>query len=242
MTFPTRGTSTRTPMRPASSAKSFLSIGHDEYWSQEMYDHVQAAIAAGVNVAFLSGDTCRGLISLVAERGRRFAPGHDAGGNLRTARTERGEGLSRTGAVPAFWPFGSQSHWGSKRLALQRRSRLDLRGRETLAVCRHGHEKRGRNSRTRRFRVDGAPAEIPGLEVVAQGPFKLGRLESHYAATLYPGPKDNLVFNAATIWWADGLSAPPGYKTPSAHGATPKGPDRRVQQITTNLFRRMRGA
>jgi len=29
--------------------------------------------------------------------------------------------------------------------------------------------------------------------------------------------------------------------TPSAHGATPRGPDPRVQRITANLFRRMLG-
>ena len=49
------------------------------------------------------------------------------------------------------------------------------------------------------------------------------------------------VFNAATIWWSDGLSAPPGYKRPSAHGASPKGPDPRVQKITANLLNRFRG-
>ena len=26
-----------------------------------------------------------------------------------------------------------------------------------------------------------------------------------FTATVYPGPKSNVVFNAATIWWADGL-------------------------------------
>jgi hypothetical protein len=85
----------------------------------------------------------------------------------------------------------------------------------------------------------GAPAKIPGLEVVARGRVAYARVEREYTATLYPGPKDNVVFNAATIWWADGLSAPPGYATPSAHGATPKGPDPRIQRITANLFRRM---
>ena len=85
----------------------------------------------------------------------------------------------------------------------------------------------------------GAPATIPGLEVVARGRVAYEGVEREYTATLYPGPKDNVVFNAATIWWADGLSAPPGYATPSAHGATPKGPDPRIQRITANLFRRM---
>ena len=66
-------------------------------------------------------------------------------------------------------------------------------------------------------------------------------LGGDYTATIYPGPKDNFVFNAATIWWADGLSAPPGYVTPVGPRSHPRGPDPRVQRITANLFRRMRG-
>jgi len=81
---------------------------------------------------------------------------------------------------------------------------------------------------------------IPGLEVLARGP-----VSSHgtsqgttYTATMFSAPKGNWVFNAATIWWSDGLSEPPGYLRPSAHGGTPPGPDARVQRMTENLFRR----
>lgn len=35
-----------------------LSVGHDEYWSAPMRDHLEAYIAAGGNVAFFSGNTC----------------------------------------------------------------------------------------------------------------------------------------------------------------------------------------
>ncbi|MBV9122879.1 MAG: hypothetical protein JO112_05955, partial [Planctomycetes bacterium] len=42
-------------------ARAWLSVGHDEYWSLPMYKNVRAAIAAGVNVAFLGADTCIGL-------------------------------------------------------------------------------------------------------------------------------------------------------------------------------------
>jgi hypothetical protein len=35
-----------------------LSVGHDEYWSSPMRDHLEAFIAAGGNVAFFSGNTC----------------------------------------------------------------------------------------------------------------------------------------------------------------------------------------
>ena len=36
----------------------FLSVGHDEYWSREMRDRVEAFVRAGGNAAFFSGDTC----------------------------------------------------------------------------------------------------------------------------------------------------------------------------------------
>jgi hypothetical protein len=84
----------------------------------------------------------------------------------------------------------------------------------------------------------GDPAAIAGLEVVASGPTQNAPGDpngGNYTATIYPGPKGNFVFNAATIWWADGLSAPPGYLRPQVY-TTPKGPDERVQQITRNLL------
>src|SRR5207244_699470 len=43
-------------------AKGWLSVGHDEYWSLDMFHNVQAAITAGVNIAFFSGNTCCGVI------------------------------------------------------------------------------------------------------------------------------------------------------------------------------------
>lgn len=38
--------------------KLILSVGHDEYWSTPMRDHLEAFITAGGNVAFFSGNTC----------------------------------------------------------------------------------------------------------------------------------------------------------------------------------------
>src|SRR3989442_154222 len=36
--------------------KAFLSVGHDEYWSKEMFDAVEAARDAGVNLAFFNAN------------------------------------------------------------------------------------------------------------------------------------------------------------------------------------------
>jgi hypothetical protein len=38
--------------------KLVLSVGHDEYWSAPMRDHLEAFIKRGGNVAFFSGNTC----------------------------------------------------------------------------------------------------------------------------------------------------------------------------------------
>ena len=88
----------------------------------------------------------------------------------------------------------------------------------------------------------GDPAPIPGLEIVASGPTQSSPGKPNggtYTATIYPGPKGNVVFNAATCWWADGLSEPPGYVRPSVY-TSPRGPDPRAQQITRNLLEHFR--
>src|SRR5262249_14363100 len=46
-------------------AKGFLSVGHDEYWSLDMYANVKAAVAAGVSAAFFSGNAVDGVIEFL---------------------------------------------------------------------------------------------------------------------------------------------------------------------------------
>ena len=62
----------------------------------------------------------------------------------------------------------------------------------------------------------GAPLrDLPGMQIVAEGETRInGTQPGHYTATIYDGPKANVVFNAATIWWANGLSSPPGHADP----------------------------
>ena len=85
----------------------------------------------------------------------------------------------------------------------------------------------------------GDPPAIPGLEVVAEGTALVGGVRpQQWTATVYPGPKNNYVFNASTIFWSQGLSSPPGHVLPWSHWTRPHGPDERVQQITHNLLKR----
>jgi hypothetical protein len=51
----------------------FLSVGHDEYWSWAMRDHVEAARARGINLVFLGANACFWQI--------RFEPGPDGAPN-----------------------------------------------------------------------------------------------------------------------------------------------------------------
>src|SRR5262249_50836739 len=46
-------------------AKAWLSVGHDEYWTLEMFNNVKAARDAGVNLGFFSGDTCWGVLRML---------------------------------------------------------------------------------------------------------------------------------------------------------------------------------
>ena len=67
---------------------------------------------------------------------------------------------------------------------------------------------------------------------------RAGRRPQHWTATIYPGPMNNFVFNASTIFWCQDLSSPPGHMLPWSHWSRPHGPDERVQRITRNLLSR----
>jgi|694.fasta_scaffold36218_4 hypothetical protein len=217
-------------------ARGFLSVGHDEYWTIEMFRNVQAAIAAGVNVAFLSGNAVYGRI-LLDDRERAFErvgvygpPGgtldFTATQSLPHERPYANEliGAHSTGPVVggADWICTRPDHWVHAGTGMQ-----------------HGDAIPGLIG----WEWHGDPAPISSLEVVATGPTHKHPGKPNggtYTATVYTGPKGNYVFNAATCWWADGLAAPPGYVRPSVY-TSPRGPDERVQRITHNLLRRALG-
>ncbi len=65
-----------------------------------------------------------------------------------------------------------------------------------------------------------------------------GETPQKWTATVYDGPKGNIVFNASSIFWSQGLSDPPGHVLPWSHWSRPHGPDERVQKITANVLQR----
>ncbi len=224
--------------------KAFLSVGHDEYWDLRQYDAVKSAIAAGVNVLWLCGNSVfvvspfsassDGRAHRVIERVGHFAGLTDA--EVEQARRVFTADYHRAGpdesaiigartVIPfnggGDWTCTNPGHWIFEGTGMKKGDRIP-----GLVAWEH----------------HGMPAKIPGNEVVAEGlVWASGVTPSRYAATIFPGPKNNFVFNAATIFWAQGLASPPGHMLPWTHWAKPQGPDPRVQRITQNLLNRAIG-
>lgn len=220
----------------ALRCQALLSVGHDEYWSLEQFRHVQAAVAAGVHVAFLSGNTCCFVAPLTASSS--LAP------HRILTRAGRYGGISE--AEQAYMgPFTMEGP--NEALLIGARTISPFNGSGDWTVTRPDHwlfdgtgMKRGDAiAGLVGWEFHGDPAKLPGLEVVAEGEtINGGGKRAHWTSTIYQGPRGNWVFNASTIFWAQGLSHPPGHMLPYAHFGRPHGPDARVQRITQNLLQR----
>ena len=218
-------------------AKGFLSVGHDEYWTIDMFRNVQSAVQSGTSAAFFSGNAVCGRIvydqaTRAFERIGVFGPPGGMGDfesmkSLEHKRPYANEliGAHSTGPVTggADWICTMPNHWIYEGTGMKAGDRIP----GVIGWESHGD-----------------PAPIRGLQVVAEGPTQTAPDRpngGHYTATVYPGPRDNFVFNAATCWWADGVSQPPGYVRPKVY-TEPQGPDQRIQRITRNVLERMRSA
>ena len=230
--------------------KGFISVGHDEYWSLQMYDNVLKARDEGVNLAFFGGNSVLCVVPMLpssdgtpnraARREGWFLPVPEKIPEAQKRRMQNQEGFEFN-----MGPDGAQLMGG--RLDNQQETGRGMgSGDWTCAMPDHwlfegtGMKKGDSIKGLLGWEWHGAPAMgLPGMNVVAEGDATInGKRVGHYSSTLYDGPKGNVVFNAATIWWANGLSCPPGHKTPVRHGVAQQGVDPRVQQITHNLFQR----
>jgi hypothetical protein len=233
---------THTNPRGLRRTKGFLSVGHDEYWSIEMFRNVQRAIAAGVNVAFLSGNAVCGKIQFSS----------DASGKPHRV-FERVGVFGPPGGTFEFKSMSSLPHqrpYANELIGSHSTGPVTGGGDWTCTRPEHwlfagtGMKKGDSVPGLIGWEWHGDPAPIPGLEIVATGPTFSAPGKPNggtYTSTIYPGPRGNFVFNAATIWWGDGLSEPPGYLRPKVY-VGPRGPHPAVQQITRNLLERMRAS
>ncbi len=222
--------------------RSFISVGHDEYWNIRQLQSVTALRDAGVSLLFLSGNAiCWVAPFRAAADGRPnrilYRGGPFGGGRPHAVQRDREHG-----------PF--PEHGPDEGLLLGARNVEPVNGGGDWVVLQPKHwifAGTGMKAGDRipglvGWEYHGDPAAIAGLVVVAGGTAWVGgEKPQRWTATIYEGPKGNFVFNAATIFWAQGLSAPPGHTLPWSHGSRPHGPDRRVQTITRNLLDRAIG-
>jgi hypothetical protein len=216
--------------------KAFVSIGHDEYWDIRQYNSVMKMRDAGVSLLFLSGNS----VCWVAP----FRNSFDGRPNRIFFRGGP-YGDQNAYAVNRHKEHGPFPHRGpDEGLLMGARNVEPVNGGGDWTITQADHWI-FRNAGVSNgdsipgligWEYHGQPASIDGLEVVAAGTaWQGGENPQQWTATIYPGPKGNFVFNAATIFWAQGLSSPPGHTLPWSHWSRPHGPDDRVQQVTANL-------
>ena len=220
--------------------RALVSIGHDEYWDRRQFDTVTALRDAGVSLLFLSGNSVCWVTPL--------EPSHDGRPNRVISRAGPYGGQRPTALERARvnGPFSVQGP--DEGLLMGARNVEPVNGGGDWICTKPDHwifAGTGMKAGERipglvGWEYHGDPAlEIPGLEVVAEGTALVeGTVPQRWAATVYPGPRGNVVFNASTIFWCQDLSAPPGHTLPWSHWSRPHGPDDRVKKITHNVLGR----
>lgn len=222
-------------------AKCFLSVGHDEYWDLAQYRTIEQAINEGVNVLWLGANA----VYMVSEFSKN-ANGHERRRIERVAsygplREEELESYSNI-----LGPF--ETSGPDERRIIGARTVVPFNGGGDWTCTKPDHWIFASTDMKNGDAIPGLigwefhgdpDLERQGLEVVGEGKVWAGGTRlGHWASTIFPGPKDNFVFNASTIYWAQGLASPPGHILPWSHWSRPHGPDNRVQQITKNLLMR----
>ncbi len=220
--------------------KAFLSNGHDEYWDIRHWHSVVKMRDEGVNILFFSGNSVCWVTPLRdgfdGRPNRIMFRGGPYGGEYKYAvdreanhgpfphrGPDEGYLIGARNVDPVNgggdWICTRPDHWIFEGTGMKQGEAIPgLIGWEY-----HGDP----------------PTDIPGLQVVAEGTALQGGVRpQHWTATIYPGPKNNFVFNASTIFWCQDLSSPPGHMLPWSHWSRPHGPDERVQRITRNLLDR----
>ena len=220
--------------------KMFISVGHDEYWDIRQYESVVKMRDAGVNLMFLSGNAVCWVSPFKPSSDGRFNRVIFRGGPYGGSNQWIEARLRKHGPFPERGP--------DEGYLIGARNSSPINGGGDWVCVKPEHWIFAGTDMKRGDRVPGLigweyhgdpPTDLPGLEIVGQGTaFQGGVNPSPWTATIYPGPKGNFVFNAATIFWSQGLSMPPGHTLPWSHWSRPHGPDPRVQQITLNLLRR----
>ena len=198
---------------------------------------------AGVNLLFLSGNTMCWVTPFRASADGRpnriMFRGGPYGGDNDYARQRQKE----HGPFPEHGPDEGLLIGRPEHRTGQRRRRLDHPEAGPLDLRRDGRQARRSHPRPDRLGVPRRPAQArrPGESSPEARPGWEARLRNTGPRRSILDRKGIIVFNASTIFWAQGLSSPPGHTLPWSHWSRPHGPDERIQKITANLLNRAIG-
>ncbi len=220
-------------------AKAFLSVGHDEYWDIRQFRSVEELKEKGVNLLFFSGNSICWVSPFSKSKsgnevGRIFRGGPYGAQNDYAVGREKDNG-----------PFPERGPDEGLLMGVRNIEPINGGGDWTIVKPEHwifkntGIKKGDYIPGLIGWEYQGDAAAIAGLEIVAEGiAWMGGDVPIKWQSVIYPGPKNNFIFSASTIFWAQGLSSPPGHTLPWSHYNRPHGPDPRVQQITHNLLKK----
>ncbi len=227
--------------------RAFLSIGHDEYWSQEMWNAVMAARDAGVHLGFFSANTAYWRIRLEpssADVGERILVTYKtveagkpdpSGTPTSTWRDAAQYGLPENQLIGSYYTGDNDSLFFPIRvtseMAQDRIYRYTgLRSLPPGTSATLGNELIGWEWGS----VVASPLNPVGLEILAESPVagplltdagnyinnQVGAAFSH--VTRYTAPSGALVFSAGTIQWGWGLEG--------------REPNPVIRQVTANVL------
>ena len=206
-------------------SKGFLSVGHDEYWTHEMFNNVRNARDKGVNLLFLSGNSVDGTEYLEPSTDGR--PYRTTGRLPEREFSNEQELMGSTSYGVGYGAFVCQQpdHWVYANTGMKKGDSIpNLVGWEY-----HG-------------RPTGHASDLVVLAETKPDPLHFGRANpENHVATIYTAPKGNFVFNAGTCFWVQPLAKTPAYvpsrKMKDTVDFSQAGA--RVQQITKNLLDRI---
>lgn len=236
--------------------KIFISVGHDEYWSQEMRDAITAARDAGVHLGFFTANTAYWRIRfepdpltkepdsvMVVYKTTESGPVDSSGFHTGTWRDPAGANDPENGILGVMYIGDNDLMYFPLRVSAQEAQDSLYRHTGLQAMPEGTYVEFGDqvvgwewdavvdNGRT----PDGlkvlATSPVYGMLLQDAGNSANGNLGTAAAHTVrYTAPSGAIVFSSGTIQWSWGLGA---------HGLEIVEPDRFIPQITYNLFAEM---
>lgn len=221
------------------TAKAFLSVGHDEYWTWDMRQNVTTARDRGIHLGFFSANVCYWKIRLESDRDgtpHRTVVAYKERAVSDDPMRHDSQHITNTWRhAPTFMPeeqllgvmyidsqidgdivIANPSHWVFSRTGLRAGDRLPgLLGYEVDRIFGNGP---------------------PGVELLARSPYVRDDTgeTGHSDMTIYTSPSGAQVFAAGTIQWSWGLDPFNDGRHTSRHNLA-------AEQITRNVLNRFIG-